>query len=617
MTLVTVAATVTSAGASTYGDVGNLSYNVGSTVYVAAQDGSGAKVLATDVVGKGAWSPDGSRFAYLSTDGSIKTVRYDGGPALTLTDPYYGTVTDPTWNATGDLIYYESNRQLKSTSSDGTFYVDYLGGNPESQHVDVNPSVSLYGDVIFEREGAIYKWEEGGFYHVKLIDDGTNPDFAPDGERFVYLAAGDLWIADIDGGNRVQLTTGGDATDPAYAPDGESVVYATTGAVIKRVDVASKQVSTVKSGGTTPVLQGLQRDAVNRVWGNDGTETAIATSQRNFGDGDANAVVLSRSDTYLDALVGSALAVNEHAPLLITKPGNTVEARVLAEIKRVLGSTGTIYLLGGTLALPQGIQTQLKNLGYQVTRLWGATHFETAIAIDQQITGGETPAAAIVTTGANYYDALAAGAAAGANPGTVIVLTDGEEMPDVSADYLNHLNPDYENGGTLIVTAGGPGDTALLQADLDWPNGSPYYPLVGDNEMDTAIALASFFFAAPFNVALSTNRGWQDALTGGAMIGGTYGPLLLTDPDQLYGPVAQYLSEGSGSIHEAVMLGGYLALPDALIAPIGDSICVAGHYDYNPHDAAAAGRSAKRSLAAKRTTTSVPGVNKATPKLYK
>jgi len=105
-----------------------------------------------------------------------------------------------------------------------------------------------------------------------------------------------------------------------------------------------------------------------------------------------------------------------------------------------------------------------------------------------------------------------------------------------------------------------------------------YTSLVGNNEKDTAVALAREFFVSPRNVAISTNRGWQDALTGGAMIGATYGPLLLTDPNQLYGPVANYLSDASGSIVYGVMLGGYLALPDALIEPIGNAIGVPDSY---------------------------------------
>ncbi|MDG6100859.1 cell wall-binding repeat-containing protein [Dactylosporangium aurantiacum] len=637
VTLASVAATATAANAAHQGDVGMLTYNVGSTAYVANQDGSGPTVLASGVNGNGAWSPDGSRFAYAATDGSIKTVRHNGGTPLTLTDPQDGVAIDPSWSAYGQRVYFSRYGQLWYTSSDGTFWERSLGENPGGYN-DINPSVSDANDVIFERSGSVYRYNPATPASPTLLVSGaTNPDFAPGGDTFVYVSAGNVWTADSAGGNKTQLTTDGGASDPAFSADGASVVYSSGGSV-KKVDVVSKQSATVKAG-TAPTSQGVRTNVVQRVWGADGTDTAIATSQWNYLDAGATeddrgrvpagAVVLSRSDTYLDALVGSALAINKHAPLLITARGNTVEPRVLAEVKRVLGTSGDVYLLGGTLALPAGIESQLTSLGYSVHRLWGATHYDTAIEINKQIT--TDPQTAIVTTGANYYDALAAGAAAGANPDTVIVLTDGVNMPAASANYLNSLSPYYQNGGTAIVTAGGPGNSALENAYFrgqlyTWGDDWFYFPLVGNNEMDTAVALAQFFFAAPVAAAISTNRGWQDALTGGAMIGAAYGPLLLTNPNALYGPVATYLSEGAGSIVGGVMLGGYLALPDSLIGTIGNNIAVTGQWEFEDLTAQLSAAGGKTALRAQTVTpkadadggaTKVPGLTAVTPKAAK
>ncbi|MEV4507414.1 cell wall-binding repeat-containing protein [Dactylosporangium sp. NPDC049525] len=640
VTLATVAATATAANAAHQGEVGKLTYNVGTTVYVANQDGTGASVLASDVNGNGAWSPDGSRFAFASTDGGIKTIRQYGGTPLSVTDPEDGVAIDPTWSSLGRWILFSRNGQLWSTSSDGTFAEAPLEENPGGTFIDVNPSASDLGDIIFERSGAVYKYNPSTpGSPTKLVDAATSPDFAPGGETFVYVSSGNLWTADKAGGNKIQLTTDGLATNPAFSADGASVVYSTTGNVVKKVDVASKQSTTVKNG-SAPSSQSVQRNVVQRVWGADGTDTAIATSQWNYTDlgtttgtdslgrVHAHAVVLSRSDTYLDALVGSALAISKQAPLLITARGDTVEHRVLAEIERILGSNGDIYLLGGTLALPQGIETQLRNRGFNVHRIWGNTHYDTAVEINKQIT--PNPRVAIVTTGANYYDALAAGAATGPNPGTVIVLTDGVNMPAASANYLNSLNPYYNNGGTAVVAAGGPGNSALINAAwngqlYNWGDDWGYWPLVGDNEKDTAVQLAGFFFTSPTSVALSTNRGWQDALTGGAMIGAVDGPLLLVDnTGALYGPVDQYLSEGAGSIYGAVMLGGYLALPDNLAPIVGNAISVAGQFDFIDGTAGVAKNGLRAQTVTPKVgadatakTTKVPGLTTVAPTTIK
>ncbi|MDG6100858.1 cell wall-binding repeat-containing protein [Dactylosporangium aurantiacum] len=600
VTLATVAATATAANATQPGEVGQVAYRVGGALYRANPDGSGATLMSSSSATPGttgSWSDDGSRYAYSSLGGLV-SVRNTGGWTVQITGD--AADIDPEWSPGGRYLYFSRNGHLFGAVSDGSAEAEPLGADHGNAYQDTDPAVSSQYQIIFERTApgqpvSIWQYPQGNpSVEVKLVD-GASPDFAPDGDRFAYIFAGNLWTAAADGSDKQQLTTDGTASDPAYSPDGTEIAFSTAGA-LKKIKIDGTGLSTIKAAGTAPAWQTLNTNGVERVWGSDGVATAIATSQWNYVDdgqgGDdagrieAGAVVLTRSDTYLDALVGSALAIKNDAPLLITKPGNTVEPRVVSEIGRVLGGHGDVYLLGGTLALPEGIETQLKNLGYTVHRIWGQNHYETAVAINQQIT--TDPQVAIVTTGANYYDALAAGAAAGAVGDTAIILTDGGTMPPSSAAYLNSLDPSK----VAVVTAGGPGDTALANALSRGQLGNwagftmnDAYRLVGNDEISTALQLAKFFFSTPTFVAISTNRGWQDALTGGAMIGASHGPLLLTAPDRLDGGVTEYLAENSASIWYGVMLGGYLALPDALIEPYGNAF--SAQFTYFPGGLAA------------------------------
>jgi hypothetical protein len=601
-----VAATAVGAEATHTGTVGRITYQVGGNITIAKPDGTGGKILVAGSSAK--WAPDGSRVAFVAPGGGIRSVRYDGSRQVTVTT---NTVDkDPVWNPNGDAVYFSRDGKLYVASSDGSRYELEIGENPDPATIqDTLPSVSMTRegdgndhDILFfvrRQNGgapAIYRQEQTEDHPTLLISNATLPDVDPDFSKIAYIVPAttpggndaELWTANLDGSNKQKVVTlpAPEIGSIAWSPDSKTILVSpaaesATPVKVRSVKLADKTVAPLVEGYGVVAAQATQSSLVQRVWGNDGILTAIATSKRNYGDNQANAVVLSRSDTYLDALVGSALAITKGGPLLITAPGNTVEDRVVTEIQRVLPDGGDIYLLGGTLALPVGIETQLHDqLGYTVHRIWGANHYATSVEIDKEIAKGipdNKPTKAIVTTGANYYDALAAGAAAGANPGTVVVLTDGGTMPAVSAQYLNSLG-----AGIEIVTAGGPGDAALQKAastgQLPALGNFSYTSLVGNNEKDTAVALAKEFFVSPRNVAISTNRGWQDALTGGAMIGATYGPLLLTDPNQLYGPVANYLSDASGSITYGIMLGGYLALPDALIEPIGDAIGVPDGY---------------------------------------
>src|SRR5699024_1991662 len=119
---------------------------------------------------------------------------------------------------------------------------------------------------------------------------------------------------------------------------------------------------------------------VVRLSGEGRIETALAISQEQFDDHQADAVVLARADQYPDALAGTALAAAGNAPLLITSSDDLVEA-VGTEITRVLGGEGVVHLVGGTAALQPTVEQQVTQLGADVVRHEGPTRFETAAAV--------------------------------------------------------------------------------------------------------------------------------------------------------------------------------------------------------------------------------------------
>src|SRR5690606_14428488 len=118
----------------------------------------------------------------------------------------------------------------------------------------------------------------------------------------------------------------------------------------------------------------------NRVAGLNRIQTAIAASQAICGDGQAPAVVLTRSDNFPDAQAGTPLAIALGAPLLLSGP-TTLDAETEAEITRVLPPGGDVYLLGGTAALSDAVEARLADLGYSTIRYGGINRFETAAII--------------------------------------------------------------------------------------------------------------------------------------------------------------------------------------------------------------------------------------------
>lgn len=367
------------------------------------------------------------------------------------------------------------------------------------------------------------------------------------------------------------------------------------------------------AAGTASAFAVAAAPVTVRVFGSNAIGTAVAASQQNWADNgtatndgldgqgrsQAQAVVLSRSDQFYDALSGSDLAVYENAPLLITPP-TSLNASTENEIKRILPKGATVYMLGGTAALSTTVQNKIEADGYNVQRLSGSNEYGTAVAVDKQILGpnptSTTATNVFIATGTTFYDALSAGGAAGFlsnhQQKTVIVLTQGSTMPATSAAFLNSLTPNTSQtdtpNGTDVITIGGPGDNAFISAlennqlpswtDLQDIIGARF---VGSNAVDTAIQVGGAVYGpSPEFAAVATNASWYDALTGGAMVGTQGGPLLLTGSTGLNAEDYTYLNtaltpttyidgETETSIGYVEIMGGTAALPENVITGSG------------------------------------------------
>jgi hypothetical protein len=645
------------ARATVEGQVGRISYFLAGAVWTANADGSDQRALGVGTMhtSSGNWTPDGSRFVYSGAEGPW-SVRSDG------TDNYQllpfsqaGAAINPVYAYGGRYVIYGSYGKLSIVSATGNWqYGEQLFSVPDDGKIDGSPAVASDGTIVYQHQPSNENDVGADIYRVdsftsvtKIIDDGSAPDFSPDSTKLAFVrsdaSGSQIWIADADGGNQVQLTTPENSgsrnnCEPKWSPDGEFILFSSDAGTylvkIKRIHVETKDVVTIIQSGRMPAWQPISPNYVERVWGQTALDTAVATSRYNWADrnvedgvrAQAQAVVLSRDDVYLDALGGSALAVVKQGPLLITSRTG-LHASTKAEMQRILGDSGTVYLLGGTVALSAAVENQVKALGFSTVRLAGATEYDTAIAIAKEIE--PNPSAVILATSLKYYDALAAGAAAGANPGTVIVLTNGDTMPAATAAYLNSLDPDPDNGA-MMIGVGGPGVRALINAHNgnqmpSWPQIIDYWPVFGATEYETAIEVAEFFFNGPRTAAVATATTWFDALTGGSMVGSNYGPLLLSAPGTLSPQTRAYFSRNSGTLKYATLLGGVLALKDALIDPLGNAISVPGAFKYVQYTetytvptvkgkALTAGDAQQHGLAAaKKTKSPVPGTKARKP----
>ncbi|WP_331765869.1 cell wall-binding repeat-containing protein [Embleya sp. NBC_00896] len=300
--------------------------------------------------------------------------------------------------------------------------------------------------------------------------------------------------------------------------------------------------------------------SVLRLSGWNAVATSAAVSQASYNDGEAEAVVLTRVDHFGDGLVAAPLAVAKKAPLLLTET-RSLSPEAEEELKRVLPQGKSVYILGGELALSENVENRVEALGYNVVRIGGASQYETAINIANA--ANTSPKYIFLATGREYYDALAAGASASLD-GSVVVLTDGSNLPDSVRDYLD------QHPGSELVTVGTPAEDALA-----YHYNREFYTFAGDDAIDTSLAVASWL-ETPGNASIATMNTYHDAMAGSALSGLIGAPVLLSNGDELDSRVAAWIATNRSTLNNALLYGGTMALSDRVFTDTESALGVGG-----------------------------------------
>lgn len=204
---------------------------------------------------------------------------------------------------------------------------------------------------------------------------------------------------------------------------------------------------------------------------------------------------------------------------------------------------------GGTAAVSVATPPTAPTPSVDVSRLAGADRYATAAAISAASFSPAVPVA-YVATGANFPDALAAGAAAARQGGPVLLVTGGS-VPAATAGELSRLRPAAIKvvGGSSIVSDG------VLAALQPYATTGSVTRLAGVDRYATAAAISGDAFATGVGVAyIATGQNFPDALAGVAAAGSGGGPVLLTNPDQL--PAATATELARLRPNRIVILGG-------------------------------------------------------------
>ena len=291
-------------------------------------------------------------------------------------------------------------------------------------------------------------------------------------------------------------------------------------------------------------------DSITRVYGGNrfGTSFAISdTILANSGKEKHDVVILANGDNFADALAGSYLAAVKGAPIIITRAAKVSE--VNAYIKSVLANGGTIYVLGGTAAVPESSLAGLTGKGYNIIRLQGSNRYGTNIAILEEAgIDGDT---ILIATGTNYADSLSASAT-----GLPMLLVKGtDKLNDDQIKFLK-ANPNKK----FIILGGTGAVSSSFESELK--KYGEVSRIAGNNRFDTSKLIAEKFFDKATVAVLAYGSDFPDGLCGGPLANQVGAPLILTRNDKA--DIARpYTKERN--ITDGYALGGTSVLPDATV----------------------------------------------------
>jgi putative cell wall-binding protein len=189
---------------------------------------------------------------------------------------------------------------------------------------------------------------------------------------------------------------------------------------------------------------------------------------------------------------------------------------------RITATNGPVTVLGSgrTCTAPPAATAR-------VERQYGNNRYETAAAASEDAFAPGVPVA-YVATGANFPDALAAGAAAGFQGGPV-VLVDRNVMPALATTELERLNP------SRIVIVGGSSVISNYVASLAgrFHTGGGVTRVAGADRYATAAGIANAFAPGVATAYVASGANWPDALAAVPHAARAGGPILLTQPNEL------------------------------------------------------------------------------------
>lgn len=347
----------------------------------------------------------------------------------------------------------------------------------------------------------------GGMGSVAFPVVAGDPDGTTTGDSDSVLAAIEQQRADSEAG-----LTG--ATEAVLAGDADAATAGVTfGAEDDSVGTADDSVGTEAPAAAVA--------GTVRVSGADRYEVAVAISENFLSR--PPVVYIASGLAFADALSAAPAAAFQGGPLLLVRPGEIPNV-VRSEIARL--KPRSIVVAGGPASVSAAVYRDLATMvpAGKIRRDSGADRYEVSRNVVKNAFGSSGALGLVfVATGANFPDALSAGAAAGSLDVPVLLVNGAKSSIDANTrQLLGSL------GVSGVAIAGGPasvtpGIESSLRSQKSMTQGVMRF--TGADRYQVSAAINAKVFARANGGFFATGTTYADALTGAALAGVRVTPL--------------------------------------------------------------------------------------------
>jgi TolB protein len=221
-----------------------LAFARGGNIWTIGAEGTRARLLLRSAYAP-AWSPDGSKLAFVSNrpdargvrDEEIYVARADGTGVTRLTR-LPGPDLSPAWSADGRRLVWSHNAEIWTMSASGAAKRRVVG-RAKQWHEHYSPTwhgarivysssrVSAFNTELFQVPAKRLTFTRGS---DGVLGDDSMPDFSPDGRLIAFTSnrdqQGEIYVMRSDGGGLKRLTRRpGDDWAPDFSPDGRRIAF--------------------------------------------------------------------------------------------------------------------------------------------------------------------------------------------------------------------------------------------------------------------------------------------------------------------------------------------------------------------------------------------------------